>query len=63
VVNHDFYCMLVESNTIVDRILQAYNRSHDLPPIDNAYIWFEKYNMKSFMEDIHKIEGKLQVLS
>lgn len=49
-------------NTIVDRILGAYNRSHNLPPIDNVYLWFEKYSMKAFMEDIHKIEGKLQVL-
>jgi len=49
-------------NTIVDRILQAYNRSHNLPPVDNAYLWFEKYHMKTFMEDMHRIEEKLRVL-
>jgi hypothetical protein len=49
-------------NTIVDRILDGYNKSHNLPPIDNAYLWFEKHSMKAFMEDIHKIESKLQVL-
>jgi hypothetical protein len=49
-------------NTIVDRILDAYNKSHNLPPVDNAYLWFEKYSMKAFMDDMHKIEGKLRVL-
>lgn len=49
-------------NTIVDRILDAYNKSHNLPPIENIYGWFEKYSMRTFMEDIHKIEGKLRVL-
>lgn len=49
-------------NTIVDRILAAYNNSHNLPPIDNVYLWFEKYSMRAFMEDIHKIENKLRVL-
>lgn len=49
-------------NTIVDRILRAYNNSHNLPPIDNVYLWFEKYSMRAFMEDIHKIENKLRVL-
>ncbi len=49
-------------NTIVDRILSAYNRSQNLPPIDNVYLFFEKYQMRSFIEDIHKVENKLQVL-
>jgi hypothetical protein len=49
-------------NTIVDRILACYNKSYNLPPIDNVYLWFEKYSMKAFMEDIHKIENKLMVL-
>lgn len=49
-------------NTIVDRILAAYNNSHNIPPIDNVYLWFEKYSMRAFMEDIHKIENKLRVL-
>jgi len=49
-------------NTVVDRILGAYNNSHNLPPIENTYLWFEKYGMKSFMDDIHKIEQKLRVL-
>lgn len=46
-------------NTIVDRILKAYNQSHNLPPIENVYKWFEKYNMVSFIENIHSIENKL----
>lgn len=49
-------------NGVVDRIFSAYNRSHNLPPIDNVYLWFEKYSMKTFQESIHKIENKLQVL-
>lgn len=49
-------------HTIVDRILSCYNRSYNLPPIDNVYLWFEKYHMKAFQEDIHKIENKLQYL-
>ena len=49
-------------NTVVDRILKAYNNSNNLPPIENIYLFFEKYNMKSFMEDIHKVENKMQYL-
>lgn len=49
-------------NTILERIYNAYNRSHNLPPIDNVYLFFEKYNMKTFMEDIVKIENKMNVL-
>ncbi len=49
-------------NTIVDRILDCYNKSQNLPPIDNIYLFFEKYQMRSFLEDIHKVENKLQVL-
>ncbi len=49
-------------HTIVDRILECYNKSYNLPPIENAYLWFDKYGMKAFQEDIHKIEQKLQVL-
>jgi len=46
-------------NTIVDRIFQAYNNSHNLPPMENVYLFFEKYNMKTFMDDITKIENKI----
>ena len=49
-------------NTIVDRILQAYNNSHNLPPMENIYLFFEKYQMKSFMDDITTIENKMSVL-
>ena len=50
-------------DTIVDRILDAYNNSHNLPPIENILLWFEKYSMRSFIENIHKIESKLQELN
>jgi hypothetical protein len=49
-------------NTIVDRIYNAYNNSHNLPPMENVYLFFEKYQMKSFMEDITTIENKLSAL-
>jgi hypothetical protein len=49
-------------NTVVDRILACYNRSYNLPPIENVYLWFDKYGMKTFQEDIHKVENKLQAL-
>jgi 5'-3' exonuclease len=49
-------------NTVVDRILNAYNSSHNLPPIENIYLFFEKYNFKTFMEDINKIENKMSFL-
>lgn len=49
-------------NTIVDRILACYNKSYNLPPIENVYLWFDKYGMKTFQEDIHKVENKLQAL-
>jgi hypothetical protein len=46
-------------NTIVDRIFQAYNNSHNLPPMENVYLFFEKYNMRTFMDDIMTIENKI----
>ena len=49
-------------HTIVDRILDCYNKSQNFPPIENVYLFFEKYNMRTFLEDIHKVENKLQVL-
>lgn len=49
-------------NTLVDRILKAYDASHNLPPLENIFLWFEKYSMKVFMEDINKIENKLSEL-
>jgi hypothetical protein len=48
-------------NTIVNRIADAYNNS-TLPPIDNIYTFFEKYKMRSFLEDIHRVENKLREL-
>ncbi len=48
--------------TIVDRIYKAYNNSHNLPPMENVYLFFEKYNMRSFMDDIMTIENKLSNL-
>ena len=49
-------------NTIISRIVDCYNKSYNFPPIDNIYLFFEKYNMRTFTEDIHRIEQKLQVL-
>ena len=49
-------------NTIISRIVDCYNNSSNYPPIDNIYLFFEKYKMRSFMEDIHRVEQKLQVL-
>lgn len=46
-------------SVIVNRIADAYNNSM-CPPIDNIYIFFEKYQMRSFLEDIHRVEQKLQ---
>ena len=49
-------------NTIIQRIVDAYNRSGNFPPIDNIYLFFEKNNMRSFIEKINTVEGKLQRL-
>lgn len=49
-------------NKITDRILDAYNKSGNFSPIENIYLFFEKYNMRVFMEDINKIENKMQYL-
>jgi 5'-3' exonuclease len=49
-------------NTIVDRIYKAYNNSHNLPPMENVYLFFEKYSMRSFMDDIMTVENKLSHL-
>jgi hypothetical protein len=35
-------------NTIVDRIYNAYNNSHNLPPMENVYLFFEKYQYEKF---------------
>lgn len=48
-------------HTITDRILDCYNKSY-YPPIENVYLFFEKYNMRTFIENIHKVENKLQAL-
>jgi 5'-3' exonuclease len=47
--------------TIQNRIIDCYNNA-SLPPIENIYKFFEKYQMRSFLEDIHKVESKLQTL-
>jgi hypothetical protein len=49
-------------DTIVNRILKAYDKSHNLPPIDNVYLWFEKYSMRAFMDDAHNITNRLSRL-
>lgn len=49
-------------NTIANRISDCYNNSQNLPPIDNVYLFFEKYKMNAFIESIHQVENKLQVL-
>lgn len=48
--------------SIENNILKLYNKSHDLPPIENIYTWFEKYEMRAFKERIHEIENKLREL-
>lgn len=45
--------------TIENRIVDCYNNSYNLPPIENVYLFFEKNNMRSFIENIHKVENKL----
>lgn len=46
-------------NTVIDRIYRAYNNSHNLPPMENVYLFFEKYNLRTFMEDIMTVENKI----
>ncbi len=46
-------------NTIVQRIVDGYNRLDNLPPSDNIYLFFEKNSMRSFIDNIHKVENKL----
>lgn len=45
--------------TIENRIVDCYNNSYNLPPIENVYLFFEKNNMRSFLDNIHKVENKL----
>lgn len=46
-------------HTIVERIVECYNNSYNLPPSENIYLFFEKNNMRSFLDNIHKVENKL----
>ena len=46
-------------NTIIQRIVDCYNDGCNLPPSDNIYLYFEKYAMRSFIDNIHKVENKL----
>lgn len=46
-------------NTIVKRVVDCYNNSYNFPPSDNIYLFFEKYNMRSFMDKAHQVENKL----
>lgn len=48
-------------NVICNRIIDAYNHSQ-IPPLENTFHFFEKYNMRSFIEDFHRVEQKLQTL-
>ena len=45
--------------TIENRIVDCYNNSYNLPPIENVYLFFEKNSMRSFLDNIHKVENKL----
>lgn len=45
--------------TIIQRIVDCYNDRQNLPPSENLYLFFEKNNMRSFIENIHKVENKL----
>jgi 5'-3' exonuclease len=47
--------------TIKGRIIDAYN-SYTFPPPSNIYQFFKKYNMRGFLEDYNKVEGKLTEL-
>jgi hypothetical protein len=49
-------------NTIANRIMDCYEKSYNFPPIENVYLFFEKFQLRMFLEDIHKVESKLQVL-
>lgn len=49
-------------NTIITRIVNCYNSSYNFPPIDNIYLFFEKHKMRVFIDNIHKVEQKLQIL-
>lgn len=49
-------------NTIVNRVVEEYNKSGDFPPPENIILFFEKYNMRSFLEDAHRVESKLTTL-
>lgn len=46
-------------DSIISSIVDAYNSYTNFPPIENIYLFFEKNNMRSFLQDIHKIESKL----
>jgi len=45
--------------TLVQRIVDCYNNSYNFPPSENIYLFFEKNNMHTFLENIHKVENKL----
>ena len=47
--------------TIKGRIIDAYN-NYTFPPPSNIYQFFKKYNMRGFLEDYNKVEGKLMEL-
>lgn len=48
--------------TIVSRIADEYNKNGDYPPIDNMFGFFQKYSMRSFIEDITRVEDKFRSL-
>jgi hypothetical protein len=49
-------------DVIVSNIVDAYNIYTYFPPIENIYLFFEKNNMRVFLENIHKVENKLRAL-
>jgi len=49
-------------STIVQRIVDCYNSRSNLPPSENTYLYFEKHNMRSFLDRIHQVDNKLMPL-
>lgn len=45
--------------TVVQRIVDCYNDSCNLPPIENVYKFFEKNAMRHFIDKINSVENKL----
>jgi hypothetical protein len=46
-------------DSIVCKITEAYNMYTHFPPVENIYLFFEKNAMRSFLQDVHRVESKL----